>query len=209
MKPLQKGYEEKKYSIMAPSQILKKVPGTPNLYWTGCCQRLCVPGFTTDELFSKTVVLHVNCSLPEAYALTTLWSSSLWLSMGQTQENRAHAVWTSYVCVCGGGGMLWPSDITPLWGPEENLLQWVTEEGRKHGCASAGEMLCHRGVLHGGCTLLQKSPPHTASHSFQRAQEMVTKIKAHEANEAPLHCLTYLESMLKGFRVNDGERKKK
>lgn len=53
------------------------------------------------------------------------------------------------------------------------------------------------------------SPPHTANHSFQRAQEMATKRKAHEANEAPLHCLTYLESMLKGFRVNEGERQKK
>jgi hypothetical protein len=77
-------------------------------------------------------------------------------------------------------------------------------------CVSAGEMLCHIGVCFMGLCAIERKPTflHTDSHSFQRAQEIATRVKAQEANQAPLHCLTYLESMLKGFIGNEGERKK-
>lgn len=67
-----------------------------------------------------------------------------------------------------------------------------------HGCA-----------LWGFCTTAKMLTfPHADSHSFQRVQEMSTKVKAHVANQALLYGLTYLESMLKGFIVNEGEREK-
>lgn len=114
----------------------------------------------------------------------------------------------NFLHVCG---TLWPSHRTPMWSPEEKLLQWVTKEGRKHRCAFArGDAVQHGCASWGLCTTAKTAHLPSGRQPFiSDSSRNSNKSKSPRGQPGPL-CTAWptLKACLKALQLMRGREKK-